>query len=155
MVTYLCLCFQSGLLVHLQLVQVQPGLCEIGSDQEETQRLIQEQQQLTEKLKVQTCGQQLKPTEAAILLLTLTVLHVSTQRHESKVLSGVENGRQAEQRRRRRKDEEEVYTAMGASLREGWSLLLHLLDKRQEVLMLASDFYHRAQEVGRRSHNRK
>lgn len=73
MVTYLCLCFQSGLLVHLQLVQVQPGLCEIGSDQEENQRLIQEQQQLTEKLKVQTCAQQ-----AAILMLTLTMLHVST-----------------------------------------------------------------------------
>ncbi|KAG7233690.1 hypothetical protein INR49_006727 [Caranx melampygus] len=120
---------RSGLLVHLQLVQVHPGLCEIGSNQEENHRLIQEQQQLIEKLK----------------------------RHESEVLSGVENGRQTEQRRRRdegtmeqrrkkKKDEEEVYKAMGASLREGWLLLLNLLDKRQEVLMLASDFYHRAQE---------
>ncbi|KAG7233600.1 hypothetical protein INR49_006815 [Caranx melampygus] len=120
---------RSGLLVHLQLVQVHPGLCEIGSNQEENHRLIQEQQQLIEKLK----------------------------RHESEVLSGVENGQQTEQRRRRdegmmeqrrkkKKDEAEVYKAMGASLREGWLLLLNLLDKRQEVLMLASDFYHRAQE---------
>uniref|UniRef100_A0A3B4YXK4 Uncharacterized protein n=1 Tax=Seriola lalandi dorsalis TaxID=1841481 RepID=A0A3B4YXK4_SERLL len=45
---------RSGLLVHLQLVQFHPGLCEIGLNQEENQRLIQEQQQLLEKLKVQT-----------------------------------------------------------------------------------------------------
>lgn len=45
---------QSGSLVHLQLVQVHPGLCEIGSNQEENQTLIQEHQQLMEKLKVQT-----------------------------------------------------------------------------------------------------
>lgn len=51
------LCFgwmgvQSGSVVHLQLVQVHPGLCEIGSNQVENQTLIQEQQQLMEKLQV-------------------------------------------------------------------------------------------------------
>ncbi|XP_022612889.1 coiled-coil domain-containing protein 141-like [Seriola dumerili] len=122
---------RSGSLVHLQLVQVHPGLCEIGSNQEENQRLIQEQQQLLEKLK----------------------------RHESEVLAVVENGQQTEQRRKRREErmteqkwkkkkeeEEEVYKAMGVSLSEGWSLLLRLLQRRQEVLMLASDFYRRALE---------
>ncbi|XP_071328802.1 coiled-coil domain-containing protein 141 isoform X2 [Trachinotus anak] len=122
---------RSGSLVHLQLVQVHPGLCEIGSNQEENQRLIQEQQQLMDKLK----------------------------QHESEVLAAVENGRQTEQRRKRRdegmmeqkrnkkkEEEEEVYKAMGVSLSEGWSLLLRLLERRQEVLMLASDFYSRALE---------
>lgn len=46
------------------------------------------------------------------------------------------------------KRQEEVYKAMGASLNEGWSLLLRLLERRQEVLTLAADFYHRALEVG-------
>ncbi|KAM4561414.1 uncharacterized protein ccdc141 [Fundulus diaphanus] len=41
---------RSGSLVHLQLVQFQPGLCEIGSNQEENHVLIQEHQQLLEKL---------------------------------------------------------------------------------------------------------
>ena len=45
---------QSGSLVHLQLVQVHPGLCEIGSNRDENQTLIQEQQQLMDKLKVNT-----------------------------------------------------------------------------------------------------
>ena len=44
-------------------------------------------------------------------------------------------------------EEMELKEAMGASLSEGWSLLLHLLHRRQEVLMMASDFYHRALEV--------
>lgn len=73
-------------------------------------------------------------------------------------MSRVENGQKTkqrrdegmmEQRRKKQKDEEEVYKAMGSSLREGWSLLLHLLNRRQEVLMLAADFYRRTQEVGR------
>ncbi|KAM9346895.1 uncharacterized protein ccdc141 [Symphorus nematophorus] len=117
--------------VHLQLVQVHPGLCEIGSNQEENRTLLQEQQQLMEKLK----------------------------KHESEVLSAVEKSRQTEQRRRRdegtmelkrsKKQEEEeegVYEAMNASLSEGWSLLLRLLERRQEVLTLAADFYCRALE---------
>ncbi|KAF0027012.1 hypothetical protein F2P81_021749 [Scophthalmus maximus] len=49
-----CVCVQSGSLVHLQLVQVQPGLCEIGSNQDENQTLIQEQLQLMDRLKVLT-----------------------------------------------------------------------------------------------------
>ncbi|XP_070832697.1 centromere-associated protein E-like [Chaetodon trifascialis] len=121
---------KSGSVVHLQLVQVHPGLCEIGSNQEENQTLIQEQQQLMEKLK----------------------------KHEREVLAVVEKSRQAEQRRRRdegtaekrrnkkQKEEEEVHKSMEASLNEGWSLLLHLLQRRQEVLMLAAEFYRRALE---------
>ncbi|XP_069388735.1 coiled-coil domain-containing protein 141 isoform X3 [Paralichthys olivaceus] len=100
---------RSGSLVHLQLVQVHPGLCEIGWNQEENQKLIQEQQQLIHKL----------------------------QKHESEALSSV---------KRREEEETELKEAMGASLSEGWSLLLHLLHRRQEVLMMASDFYHRALE---------
>uniref|UniRef100_A0A8P4KA54 Coiled-coil domain containing 141 n=1 Tax=Dicentrarchus labrax TaxID=13489 RepID=A0A8P4KA54_DICLA len=122
---------ESGSVVHLQLVQVHPGLCEIGSNHEENQTLVQEQQQLMEKLK----------------------------KHEKEVLSVVEKSRQIELRRRRdegmmmeqkrnkkQEEEEEVYKAMAASLKEGWVLLLRLLERRQEVLMLASDFYRRALE---------
>ncbi|XP_041807067.1 coiled-coil domain-containing protein 141 [Chelmon rostratus] len=121
---------KSGSVVHLQLVQVHPGLCEIGSNQEENQTLIQEQQQLMEKLK----------------------------KHEREVLTVVERSRQAEQRKRRdegtmeqrrskkQEEEEDVHEAMAASLNEGWSLLLRLLERRQEVLMLAADFYRRALE---------
>lgn len=43
--------------------------------------------------------------------------------------------------------EEGLYEAMAASLMEAWSLLLHLLHLRQEVLMMASEFYCRASEV--------
>lgn len=83
----------------------------------------------------------------------------SFQKHEREVLAVVEKSRQAEQRRRgdegtmerkRKKkleEEEGVHKAMMASLNEGWSLLLRLLEKRQEVLTLASDFYCRALEV--------
>lgn len=38
-------------------------------------------------------------------------------------------------------EEEGVRKAMRWSLSEGWALLLHLLDKRREVLRLAADFY--------------
>ncbi|KAI3355750.1 hypothetical protein L3Q82_004199 [Scortum barcoo] len=119
---------KSGSLVHLQLVQVHPGLCEIGLNQEENQTLIQEQQQLMDKLK----------------------------KHELEVLSMVDKSRQADQRgrrdegmkeqRRSRKQEEEVHKAMVSSLKEGWFLLLSLLHRRQEVLTLAADFYSRALE---------
>uniref|UniRef100_A0A3P9HII9 Uncharacterized protein n=1 Tax=Oryzias latipes TaxID=8090 RepID=A0A3P9HII9_ORYLA len=43
-------CFTSTV-VLICLVQVQPGLCDVGSNPEENQMLIQEQQQLLEKLK--------------------------------------------------------------------------------------------------------
>lgn len=43
--------------------------------------------------------------------------------------------------------EEGLYEALAASLTEAWSLLLHLLHRRQEVLTMASDFYCRASEV--------
>lgn len=61
----------------------------------------------------------------------------------------VANRRQSEKKKNKDiEKEEEVDKAMEASLSEGWSLLLHLLDRRQEVLMLAADFFCRAQEVG-------
>ncbi len=75
------------------------------------------------------------------------------------MLAVVQKGRQREQRRRRdeeiveqkknrkQEEEEELCKAMEASLSEGWLLLLHLLERRQEVLRLASEFYCRAQEV--------
>lgn len=44
-------------------------------------------------------------------------------------------------------EEEGLYDAMAASVEEGWSLLLRLLRMRQEVLMMASEFYGRASEV--------
>ncbi|KAK2905561.1 hypothetical protein Q8A73_009504 [Channa argus] len=120
---------KSGSLVHLQLVQVHPGLCEIGLSKAENQTLIQEQQQLIEKLK----------------------------KYEREVLAVVERSRQTEMKKRdegmmeqkksiKTKKEEVVNKAMAASLSEGWSLLLHLLERRQEVLTLASDFYNRTQE---------
>lgn len=81
-----------------------------------------------------------------------------SQKHEREVLAVVEKSRQAKQRRRgdegvmeqkrsKKQEEEGVYKAMGASLSEGWLLLLRLLERRQEVLQLASDFYCRALEV--------
>lgn len=82
-----------------------------------------------------------------------------SQKHEREVLAVVEKSRQTKQRRRRdegmmeqkrgkkQEEEEGVYKAMGASLSEGWLLLLRLLERRQEVLQLASDFYCRTHEV--------
>lgn len=46
-------------------------------------------------------------------------------------------------------EEEGVRQAMRWSLSEGWSLLLHLLHKRKEVLLLAADFYRSLVEVRR------
>lgn len=77
------------------------------------------------------------------------------QKHEREVLSVVERGRQTEPSRtenkwkKKQEEEERVHKAMMASMSEGWSLLLRLLQRRQEVLMLASDFYRRALEVSR------
>ncbi|TDH06432.1 hypothetical protein EPR50_G00113190, partial [Perca flavescens] len=111
---------KSGSVVHLQLVQVCPGLCEIGSNQEENQALIQEQKQLIHKL----------------------------QKHEAEVVSVV--AKKGRKRRREgmkeQEEEEEVKRAMVASLMEGWSLLLSLLHRRLEVLQLAADFYRTALE---------
>lgn len=42
----------TDLIIHLQLVQVHPGLSEIGSDLDENQTLIQDLQQLLQKLQV-------------------------------------------------------------------------------------------------------
>ncbi|XP_062258140.1 trichohyalin isoform X2 [Platichthys flesus] len=126
---------RSGSLFHLQLVQAHPGLCEIGWNQEENHKLIQEQQQLIHKL----------------------------QKHKREALSLVRSSRQTQQRREeeeleltkeeeeleltKEEEEMELKEAMEASLSEGWSLLLHLLHRRQEVLMMALDFHQRALEL--------
>lgn len=75
------------------------------------------------------------------------------QKHEPEVLNVVKKRGAAEQRKRRdggtreQRKQVEVSDAMEASLSEGWSLLLHLLQRRLEVLTLTSDFYLRAAEV--------
>ncbi|XP_036065446.1 uncharacterized protein ccdc141 isoform X2 [Oryzias melastigma] len=119
---------KSGSLVHLQLVQVQPGLCEVGSNQKENETLIQEQQQLLEKL---------KKHENDVVSVVEKKAEESTRRNQ-----GV-----TEQRKIRKWEQEEgLKLAMKSSLTEGWSLLLHLLERRLEVLKLASDFYRQATE---------
>ncbi|XP_029968040.1 coiled-coil domain-containing protein 141-like [Salarias fasciatus] len=116
---------KSGSAIHLQLVQAQPGLCEIGSSQEENQTLIQELQQLLDTL---------RNREADAL--------AEVQRKQRTELS------RREQHWRSQEDEEEerVFQAMVASLKEGWSVLLRLLQRRLRVLLLAADFYQRALE---------
>ncbi|XP_015247165.1 PREDICTED: pinin-like [Cyprinodon variegatus] len=110
-------------MIHLQLVQFQPGLCQIGSNQEENHILIQELLQLLEKL----------------------------QKHEPEVLAVVEKKQKERLRMRRdagrkQKQDEELKEAMKASLSEGWSLLLRLLERRLEVLQMASDVFGRVTE---------
>jgi len=60
-----------------------------------------------------------------------------------------DEGAMAHKRTKKQEEEQEVHEAMVASLTEGWSLLLRLLHRRQEVLRLAADFYRRAAEVRR------
>ncbi|XP_029981342.1 coiled-coil domain-containing protein 141-like [Sphaeramia orbicularis] len=107
---------KSGSEVHVQLVHVHPGLSEIGSNQEENQTLVHEQQQLLDKLK----------------------------KHEKEVLSAVEKKRK--KMRREEEEDEEVMKAMEASVAEGWTLLMFLLQRRYRVLVLVSEFYCRVQE---------
>lgn len=67
------------------------------------------------------------------------------QKHQQEVLAIVDRKRRSSSE----EEEEGVRQAMKCSLSEGWSLLLHLLDKRKEVLRLAADFYHSLVEVRR------
>uniref|UniRef100_A0A8C1VTJ9 Uncharacterized protein n=1 Tax=Cyprinus carpio TaxID=7962 RepID=A0A8C1VTJ9_CYPCA len=49
----LCVCvLKCGELVHLQLTEAQPNLLEIGNNQDETKKLLEEHEQLLAKLKV-------------------------------------------------------------------------------------------------------
>ncbi|KAM6946040.1 coiled-coil domain-containing protein 141 [Aplochiton taeniatus] len=117
---------KSGVLVHLQLTEAHPDLCEIGSKQEETQSLIQEHQQLLLKLKKHERG-------------VFALLEQADRTAEEKSL---DEGMTEE----RRREEGEVYEAMAASLSEAWSALISLLEKRQLLLDLASRFYDAALE---------
>ncbi len=48
-----CVCvLKCGELVHLQLTEAQPNLLEIGNNQDETKKLLEEHEQLLAKLKV-------------------------------------------------------------------------------------------------------
>lgn len=76
------------------------------------------------------------------------------QKHEPEVLVVIEKKHQEKLRmrrdgRRKQEEEEELTEAMKASLREGWSLLLQLLERRLDVLKQASDFFCRVMEVKR------
>lgn len=68
------------------------------------------------------------------------------QKHQQEVLAIVEQKRRSSSNE---EEEEGVRQAMRRSLSEGWSLLLHLLHKRKEVLLLAADFYRSLVEVQR------
>ncbi len=54
---FVCMCarvcvLKCGELVHLQLTEAQPNLLEIGNNQDETKKLLEEHEQLLAKLKV-------------------------------------------------------------------------------------------------------
>ncbi|XP_074551406.1 uncharacterized protein ccdc141 [Halichoeres trimaculatus] len=82
--------------------------------------------------------------QAGQSLIVVSVL----KKHEQEVLSVVGKTERRKQKRSRKQEEEEeeVHKAMTASLKEGWSLLLCLLERREEVLKLAAEFYSRAKE---------
>lgn len=53
-----------------------------------------------------------------------------------------------------KEDEVEVYEAMAVSLSDAWRTLISLLEKRQSLLHLTSEFFDRALEVGRLTEGR-
>ncbi|XP_028291406.1 coiled-coil domain-containing protein 141 isoform X2 [Gouania willdenowi] len=118
--THISLCvLQSGSVLQLQLVQVQPGLCEIGSNQEENFTLIMDQQELMDKL---------KKHEADALVEIQT--------------KWVEQRRRSMQRQWVEQNEACLEEAVLDSLKEGWALMLRLLHRRQLLLRMTQQFYH-------------
>ncbi|KAM4731730.1 uncharacterized protein ccdc141 isoform 2-T4 [Anableps anableps] len=115
----------------------------------------------TEETK-ETCGRQSKEetssrasftalSSIAIQAGLTQIVAAVLKKHEAEVLAAVEKKQQEKLRmrrdgRRKQKEEEELTEAMKASLREGWSLLVRLLERRLEVLKLASDFFCRVME---------
>uniref|UniRef100_A0A6Q2XU33 Ig-like domain-containing protein n=1 Tax=Esox lucius TaxID=8010 RepID=A0A6Q2XU33_ESOLU len=111
-----CVCFsQCGALVQLQLTEANPNLMEIGNNQEETSKLLEEHEQLLVKLKKQEAG------VGALL-------------------------KEADRTAEDKEDEGEVYEAMADSLSDAWRTLILLLEKRQSLLRLSSEFFDRALE---------
>ncbi|KAL0963717.1 hypothetical protein UPYG_G00309930 [Umbra pygmaea] len=106
---------KCGALVQLQLTEANPNLLEIGSNQDETKKLLDEHQQLMVKLKKQ---------EAGVAALLKEVDRTTEDKEE----------------------EGEVYEAMAESLSDAWRTLVLLLEKRQSLLHLASEFFDRALE---------
>lgn len=107
---------KSGPLMQLQLTKAQPDLLEIGSNQDETKKLIEEHKHLLTKLK----------------------------KHEGGVWDLLEEADKTAEEKRR--DEGEVYEAMADTLSQAWSSLISLLERRKELLELASEFFDRALE---------
>uniref|UniRef100_A0A674CYL2 Coiled-coil domain-containing protein 141-like n=1 Tax=Salmo trutta TaxID=8032 RepID=A0A674CYL2_SALTR len=107
---------KCGELVKLQLTEANPNLLEIGSNQDETKKLLDEHQQLLIKLK----------------------------KHEAGVWALLEEAdRMAEEKK---ENEGEVYEAMANSLSDAWRTLILMLEKRRSLLHLASEFFDRALE---------
>ncbi|XP_041700614.2 coiled-coil domain-containing protein 141 isoform X1 [Coregonus clupeaformis] len=107
---------KCGELVKLQLTEANPNLLEIGSNQDETKKLLDEHQQLLIKLK----------------------------KHEAGLWALLEEAdRTAEEKK---ENEGEVYEAMANSLSDAWRTLVLLLEKRRSLLHLASEFFDRALE---------
>ncbi|XP_010878421.2 coiled-coil domain-containing protein 141 isoform X2 [Esox lucius] len=106
---------KCGALVQLQLTEANPNLMEIGNNQEETSKLLEEHEQLLVKLKKQEAG------VGALL-------------------------KEADRTAEDKEDEGEVYEAMADSLSDAWRTLILLLEKRQSLLRLSSEFFDRALE---------
>uniref|UniRef100_A0A8C7SFJ8 Coiled-coil domain containing 141 n=1 Tax=Oncorhynchus mykiss TaxID=8022 RepID=A0A8C7SFJ8_ONCMY len=107
---------KCGELVKLQLTEANPNLLEIGSNQDETKKLLDEHQQLLIKLK----------------------------KHEAGVWALLEEAdRMAKEKK---ENEGEVYEAMANSLSDAWRTLILMLEKRRSLLHLASEFFDRALE---------
>ncbi|XP_062312732.1 coiled-coil domain-containing protein 141 isoform X2 [Osmerus eperlanus] len=107
---------KSGPLLQLQLTEAQPDLLEMGSNQEETKKLMEEHDQLLTKLK----------------------------KHEGGVWALLEEADKTAEEKRR--DEGEVYEAMADTLSQAWSSLISLLERRRTLLQLSSEFFDRALE---------
>uniref|UniRef100_A0A8C8F5S8 Ig-like domain-containing protein n=1 Tax=Oncorhynchus tshawytscha TaxID=74940 RepID=A0A8C8F5S8_ONCTS len=107
--------FKCEALVQLQLTEANPNLLEIGSNQDETKKLLHEHEQLLIKLK----------------------------KHEAGVWALLE---EADRTAEEKEDEGEVYEAMAVSLSDAWRTMISLLEKRQSLLHLASEFFDRALE---------
>ncbi|XP_054642427.1 uncharacterized protein ccdc141 isoform X2 [Dunckerocampus dactyliophorus] len=59
----------------------------------------------------------------------------------------VEAAGKIRRKRKRQEEDQRVYKAMEACLNEGWRHLLRLLERRQEVLRLAANFYQAASQL--------
>ncbi|XP_053090051.1 coiled-coil domain-containing protein 141 isoform X4 [Pangasianodon hypophthalmus] len=113
---------KCGELVQLQLTEAHPDLLEIGNNQDETKKLLEEHDQLLVKLKQ---------------------YETAWQRNEGGVRALLE---EADKTAEEKEGEEDVYEAMALSLSEAWKMLVSHLEKRRSLLQLACHFYDHALE---------